>query len=264
MEFKNEDQAYLLSKQYKDASNLNARINLHTRFSVGETGQSFHRWVFDHLQLTPGAKVLELGSGPGMLWQENIDRISPEGHVTLSDFSGGMLQEAQAALAGKGNFEFRQIDAQFIPFEDASFDRVIANHMLYHVPDRPKALGEIARVLKPGGQFFTATNGKSHMLELYELQKRLFPEWPDNPFSQTFSLENAAEQLSPYFKSIRLELFPSDLKVTEAQAIVDYVNSYALLNEQQLGEIRVIIQKEIDNKGFFFIGKSTGLFICEL
>ncbi len=56
--------------------------------------------------------------------------------------------------------QFKEIDAQSIPFEDETFDAVIANHMLYHVPDRPKAIAEIKRVLKPGGRLIATTIGK--------------------------------------------------------------------------------------------------------
>lgn len=49
------------------------------------------------------------------------------------------------------------IDIQNIPYEDNSFDLVIANMMLYHVPDLPRALAEVGRVLKPEGKLYTAT-----------------------------------------------------------------------------------------------------------
>jgi ubiquinone/menaquinone biosynthesis C-methylase UbiE len=64
---------------------------------------------------------------------------------------------------------FDVIDAQAIPYAGASFDAVVANHMLYHVQDRPRAFSEIRRALKPGGQLFVATNGQDHMAELWAM-----------------------------------------------------------------------------------------------
>src|SRR2546425_966981 len=142
------DPKYLRSEQYRDASNLNARIALHERFSTNPYG--WHCWVFEHLRLSPQARVLELGCGPGILWRENLSRIPSGWAVFLSDFSPGMVQEAQTGLPGSGReFSYAVVDAQAIPSREASFDGVIANHMLFHVPDRAKALVESRRVLRP-------------------------------------------------------------------------------------------------------------------
>jgi ubiquinone/menaquinone biosynthesis C-methylase UbiE len=89
------NQNYLLHDQYKDSSNFSARVELHRRFSTNKYG--WHRWVFDHIKAAPDSNVLELGCGPGLLWRANRDRIPDDWHITLSDFSPGMLQEARAA-----------------------------------------------------------------------------------------------------------------------------------------------------------------------
>ena len=90
------DQTYLLTRQYQNASNLEARIALHARFSTNTYG--YYSWIFDHLDLLPHSRILELGCGTGRLWLENVHRM-PEGwDVTLSDFSPGMVQEAQQNL----------------------------------------------------------------------------------------------------------------------------------------------------------------------
>src|SRR5262245_37624761 len=78
-----------LRKQYKDSSNLNARIGLHARFSTNPLG--FHRWVFDRLQLPMESYVLEVGCGPGALWASNGDRIPVGWDVILTDYSPGMV-----------------------------------------------------------------------------------------------------------------------------------------------------------------------------
>jgi len=53
-------------------------------------------------------------------------------------------------------------DAQWLPFADASFDCILAMHMLYHVPDRDLAIAEMRRVLRPGGVLLALTN--SHVI----------------------------------------------------------------------------------------------------
>lgn len=83
------DQNYLQNDQYQDASNLNARIALHQRFGMARV--PWHCWVFDQFTLPPDARVLELGCGPGQLWVQNLDRLPSGWHMTLSDFSLGMV-----------------------------------------------------------------------------------------------------------------------------------------------------------------------------
>jgi ubiquinone/menaquinone biosynthesis C-methylase UbiE len=162
------DQTYLLNDQYKDATNLDARVRLHRLFSTNKYG--WHRWCFDHYLLPAQARVLEIGCGPAHLWTTNLDRVPPGWHITLSDFSSGMLEQAQQNLGSHAAaFQFQIIDAQQIPFKSDVFDAVIANHMLYHVPDRLKALSEMRRVLKPGSIVYLATNGWSHLRRLYNL-----------------------------------------------------------------------------------------------
>jgi ubiquinone/menaquinone biosynthesis C-methylase UbiE len=77
-----------------------------------------------------------------------------------------MAAEAAAGLAGDGRFSMRRMDVQALDLPDAAFDAVVANWMLYHVPDRPRALAEIRRVLRPGGTLFSATNGDAHVREI--------------------------------------------------------------------------------------------------
>jgi SAM-dependent methyltransferase len=139
-----ENQKYLREEQYEDASNLKARLALHEKFGIG--ARPWHLWVFDHLLGLPAeCRILELGCGPGTLWAINGGRIPKGWDITLTDFSAGMLEEAKTKLAEVDHsFELVQVDAQDISFEDDTFDAVVANHMLYHVPDRPKAFSEIA------------------------------------------------------------------------------------------------------------------------
>ena len=70
---KNTDQEYLLTSQYNNADNLNARIQLHKRFSTNR--YDFSRWIFDHFTMAAQARIIEVGCGPGELWLNNMDRI---------------------------------------------------------------------------------------------------------------------------------------------------------------------------------------------
>ncbi|MDQ2884546.1 MAG: methyltransferase domain-containing protein [Chloroflexota bacterium] len=260
------NQQYLLNEQYKDASNLNARIQLHQRFSTNAT--DWHRWVFEQFAITEGSRILELGCGPGHLWRKNLDRIPARCQITLSDFSEGMLQEARNNLADSASrFSFQVVDAQSIPHEDASFDVVIANHMLYHVPDRPRAFSEIRRVLQPRGRFYAATNGQAHLQEIGELVQRVIPSFSGimGRGGSPFSLENGAEQMAPWFSHVEMRHYENALVVTEVEPLVAFVLSTrakSILTEEQIRQLREIVAQELARNGSITITKATGLFVA--
>src|ERR1041385_7983252 len=227
MKSKAPNQKYLLDQQYKDASNLSARAQLHVRFSANTYG--WQQWVFDQINVPDTANILEIGAGPAWLWAENLRRMPDGWNVTLSDFSPGMLDEARRNL-GKDSqcFKFENFDAQAIPFDDASFDAVIANHMLYHIPDRAKAISEVHRVLKPGGWFYAGTNGENHLRELNDLVSRFDPVtrfWEGFSASHSFTLENGAEQLAGLFATVTMERYPDALNDTKAEPLIAYILS---------------------------------------
>lgn len=260
------DQKYLANEQYKDASNFDARVQLHRLFSTNPYG--WHKWAFDQLDLAPESRLLELGCGPGHLWRDNLDRI-PEGwDLVLSDFSPGMVSEARAHLAGSGYSPgFVVADAQALPFPDASFDAVVANHMLYHVPDRPRAFFEIRRVLKPGGSFYASTLGAAHMRELTNLVTSFDPQIPfhTSQVPHLFGLENGAEQIAPYFPNVTLRRHEDSLLVTRAKPLVDYVlssNAKIYLKGDKLAAFTSFVEQELSTNGPVHITKDSGMFLA--
>lgn len=255
---------YLLNQQYRNAANLQARIALHQQFS--RNPNNWHRWVFDQWELPAQANVLELGAGAGHLWFENRDRIPADWRITLSDFSQGMLDEAQQRLAGvPGDFAFEHIDVQAIPYADASFDVVIANHMLYHVPDLTKALAEIRRVLRPDGRFYATTTGVAHLNEVFALAQRFnIPYMFAKHETPSFSLENGLALLSRSFVHSEMRRFDDGLVVTEVEPLVAFVRSGHLGDdptEAAYDALTQWLQQEIAERGSVAITKDSGLFI---
>ena len=257
------DQQYLKTDQYKDSSNLDARVNIHARFSTNSHG--WFNWLFDALTKLPAdAKILELGSGPAYLWRECSSRIPAGWDITLSDLSSGMVDAAWRNLVVTGRaFQFKEIDAQEIPFEDERFDAVIANFMLYHVPDRPKALREIKRVLKPDGKLIAATVGENHMKEMMDWlrQVHLGDIWES--YANPFTLESGLEQLKAFFSNVILSRYGDSLNVTEIEPIMAYLRSSmrtAELSEDEMAKVQASLEEELKEKGKILIRKDAGLF----
>jgi arsenite methyltransferase len=104
--------------------------------------------------LHPGDKVVDIGSGAGSDSLIAARMVSPDGQVVGIDMTPTMIEKAKRAAqeAGISNVEFRQGYAEALPIEDGWADVVISNGVLNLIPDKPTALQEMARILKPGGR----------------------------------------------------------------------------------------------------------------
>jgi len=178
-----------------------------------------------------------------------------------------MLREAQNEIGDvHQRMRFEVIDAQSIPFQDRTFDVVIANHMLYHVPDREKALSEIHRVLRNPGILYAATGGRAEGLTIKgwvrKVRSKIHEEDKEIELGRAFSLETGASQLAPWFATVMLHRYQDSLEITEVEPLVDYVQStiFMHLNAGDLAEFRRIVREEIDLHGAVLIAKSAGIF----
>ena len=260
-----DDPGYV-SEQYRNASNLGARVALHGHFSTNT--HPWQRWVFDGFDLPAEARILEVGCGPANLWAENLDRLPDDWNVTLTDASPGMIRDARDRLPD-GRFSFRVADARELPFEGGAFDAVVANHVLYHVPDRGRTISEISRVLVPTGVLYASTNGRNHNREMGRMLRVLFPTRPHDVYHQDgigFSLENGEEQLSRRFGGVSLRRREDSLFVTEVRPLVDYLLSGTAAHAAgHVGDVAGLmrsLERELASRGGIHVTKDAGMFVA--
>ena len=249
-------------EQYKNSTNIDIRIKLHKIYSKRK--DSWFKWLFSNYNICSSSKVLELGCGNGKLWKENINNVV--GDITLSDISKGMVDDAKDNLGN--TFNYSVFDAHSIPFEDNSFDVVIANHMLFYARDIAKVLSEIKRVLKIDGIFYSTTYSSNHMKEITNLVKEFNPTITLSNISlyELFGLENGKEILSKHFKDIQLLTYNDSLEVTNSDDLLNYILScHGNQNEligSNINAFKALINKKFSN-GAFHITKEAGLFIAK-
>lgn len=147
-----------VAAQYADDRNLSIRMKLHAKHSTAQI--SMNDWLFAQYDLMGPCRILELGCGNAAQWEGRLDQLPNGSLLVLSDFSAGMAEIAWKKFESFSNVLVQQIDIQEIPFPDASFDKIIANHMLHHVPNLPQALKEVQRVLRPDGVFYATVIGE--------------------------------------------------------------------------------------------------------
>ena len=251
-----------LKKQYQNASNISARINLHRLYSKNKQG--WFPWILENCKLHEGMNILETGCGDGTLWCEGKDKLPANCTVTLTDISEGMLRDARRAV-GDG-FLFRECFCEALPFADESFDLVLANHVLFYCSDVAQACREAARVLKPGGRFLCSTYGPDHMKEISKLVSDFDSRivLSADCLYERFGRENGKEILSPYFHDVKWISYEDSLLVPDAEPLILYIlschgnqNQYLL---DHFADFRSFVKKRTD--AGFFITKDAGLFCC--
>jgi ubiquinone/menaquinone biosynthesis C-methylase UbiE len=163
------------------------RKRLHEEWTGDRTVAAWRKWhaqiaaftrgateaILEAAHLRPGMRVLDLACGVGDPALSIASEVSPSGHVTATDLGPGMMSLAEELARKKSltNIEFREANAESLPFADASFDVLTCRFGIMFFPDLSKALREGLRVLKPGGRaafvawgkkeqpFFTTTAG---------------------------------------------------------------------------------------------------------
>lgn len=253
-----------LKSQYQNAGNISARIRLHKMYSKNTYG--WFSFIYENCHIKAGIKILEIGCGDGSLWTENLSELPSDTSIVLSDISEGMIRDVQRMLDYNKRFIFSSFDCTHIPYENESFDLVIANHVLFYCEDIDSVCREVMRVLKHNGKFLCSTYGSKHMQEITSLVQEFNSHIQLSPVKlyERFGLENGSTILSQFFSDIQLKLYDDSLLITDAEPLIEYImschgnqNQYLLKHYQ---DFRNFVKKK--TRHGFFITKDAGLFIC--
>ncbi len=156
-------------------------------------------------RLAPGESVLDVGCGTGALAIAAGKQVGSAGEVCGVDPSPEMVARARRKAAKAGvDVRFETAAAQALPFPDARFDAVLSCLVLHHVSEggRPQAIGEISRVLKPGGSFLAIDLGSSGKRTRHGMLHRLHRRLHRLRGHVDFDLE----ELTPALESEALEV----------------------------------------------------------
>ena len=254
------DHGYLRDVQYATTAKLDTRSYLHRTFSTSVVPLSVFEarligWPTD-------ARVLECGCGTGSFWSN--PELPRSLSLTLTDLSAGMVDAATNGARANGfrRVDGQETDVQSLPYADESFDIVVANHMLYHVPDPDRAIAELARVMRADGVVVAATNGYGHMREINDALAEVFGDHREQLY-EVFGIDSGEARLRESFSSVAWHAFDNDLIVDDPAPVVNYGLSFppgetATTNQQ--AEFADAVQRRFIG-GRLRIRTRTGVFV---
>lgn len=268
--FANDPQA--VGRMYINDEALRIRQETHELYSEPKT--DFTEWALNAVTWQGDETVLDVGSGPGRYYAALHTRY-PDIDYYACDLYAPMVQTHPL----KGSLALA--DAQRLPYPDATFDVVMANHMLFHVPDVERALRELRRVVKPDGFVMATTNSIHTMPEFQALMRRaitlLSPPGTANvrvPGQHTdpFTLESGTRLFSRHFYAVVRYDLPRALVFPSAEPALAYLNSTRSVREAELpqgvnwDEMMMIVREQIgrliDHFGELTVNTLSGLLVA--
>lgn len=175
------------------------------------------------------ARVLDVGCGTGDFSERLQHQLAVD--LVALDLSPRMVDLARARGLNAMNAHI-----QALPFAGDEIDCVLANRVLYHVPNLDKGLAEIARVLRPGGTLVAVTYGTDHLRELWDLVGQ-------SPLaSSPFSAENGTEALRKHFDPVERRDFTGNARFPSRSSILGFLAAYGEFSDvdlsAQLGDVQ--------------------------
>lgn len=262
---------FLRQDQYRDEGNLEARRAI---YNYAVHGGDFITPAIE--AIGDATSVVDVGCGPGV-WHELLGGMRPSCRWVGVDLSNGMVT---AAAAG-GRTPVGVADAVALPIVDDAFDAALAIHMLYHVPpvEQRTALGELARVVRPGRPLIVATNAPDHLIELDELLVAVGQDvrldLPRLGSALSFLLDDAGHELiSQTFDEVRTVHARGRLAIPDAKVVARYIGSLQSLPElgddspdqatmrDLVNAARRRAQEEIRRRGVFEVHTHAGVFVA--
>ena len=250
------------------------------RLAYTDSGREFHKWALGLVPIAPSTRILDAGCGWGrFLWPLIDDYGGAPHNVVGADCKRGMLHTASAEASERGvQVGLCAGDIEALPFAPRVFDGVLANHVLYHLPDIERGVRELARIVRPDGWLLATTNSDKVQVPVIELhyqalQSLGIPFVPEGP--SPFSMENGDFYLRTGFRNVEAFYFEDEATYSNAD---DFVKIYqtigrykGVLSSSDVGEeakrllpemVAKLAQDIISSEGSLRCPILMGAFVC--
>ncbi len=261
---------------YQETTNdLLTRIDIHQKYG----GRDIDQWMLEVLQLQQGMRILDVGCGAGKQCFVFDAALQGKADITGGDVSVELLEKARQENAVKAADRVKFIELDFdkvFPFEADQFDLLSACFTIYYMSDIPFTVGQMHRVLKPGGRLFTSGPMPENKKVFYDIIRQAtgkpIPLMPGSSRYGTLILE----MIRSVFKNVEVHIFENPLTFDGVEPFMAYTRAslsedrklWKSLFEDKKGFARVIEQiqavaeRRIAQEGKIVMTKVVGGFVA--
>ncbi len=266
----------LIKQTFLDEEGRRIRQNIDDEYTTPK--MDFLDWMLKRQRTWRGdERVLDISSTQN----KHTDRLNesfPSGSITGVDMAQHLTPKTNELVAHDKPTSNK---FQHLPYNDDTFDVVVANHILYYVSNVDSVIAELHRVLKPEGILLASTDSQFTMAEFSTLARRALTllghptRTEDSYFGQLveeFSLENGAVKLARHFRAVVRHEIPSAFVFSEPDPIIKYINTNRKLRENKLpagvtwedfmGVMADQIRRLISHFGELTVNKLAGVHIA--
>jgi SAM-dependent methyltransferase len=267
------DKAQLVNESYAIEGTLSVRIEAHRRYSVPHV--DLPAWALDWHRWRGDETVLDIGTGTGQYLAPLRERV-PRGRIIAGDLAWGMLRDLRARGV-PGDACLLNADAEVLPLADESCDAIIASYVMFFVPDIPRAVAELHRILRPGGILLAVTLAHVYMEELRVAMNRALSalgasnETSMGQVPRRFDLDTGMAYLEQRLR-VTTRRLESEFVFPSVEPVLAYVNSMQTEFRDDLppnrtwdefmAVLRDVIQTELAVRGEFRVSKNAGVLIA--
>jgi ubiquinone/menaquinone biosynthesis C-methylase UbiE len=261
--------------EYQETTNdLATRIDIHSKYG----SRDIDKWMIDLIQLQPGMKILDVGCGAGKQCFSYFDFLNGKAEITGGDVNHELLEQAKKQNSErKTGIRFLELDFnKKFDFPANSFDFCSCCFAIYYALDVPFTIGEMHRILKPGGRLFTTGPMPENKQLFYEIIKEATGKpIPSMPGSSRYSTEFFAE-IKSLFKKADVHIFENPLVFETVEPFLAYTR--ASLSEDRklwgdlfagkdsfemvISQIETVAQIRMQKEGKLVMTKVVGGFLA--
>jgi ubiquinone/menaquinone biosynthesis C-methylase UbiE len=260
---------------HETTSDLATRIDIHNKYG----GKNIDEWMLSILDLKPGMSILDVGCGSGKQCFSYFDHLNGDCSIIGGDVNESLLDQARSEKGKRGcPIEFIHLNFnERFPFPDNHFDFVSCCFAIYYAEDVPFTIGEMHRILKPGGRLFTSGPMPENKKLFYEVIRKATQnrEIPPMPGSSRYGSE-FLDCIQAMFNDVKVHIFDNPLEFQKAGPFVAYTR--ASLNEDRkiwssffenptefeliMDKIEKVAEQLISEEGRMIMTKVVGGFVA--